>query len=428
MSDGDSAFLLQAYTQSYDWGKLGNTSKVAQYAQVTTPGFHLDDNKPYAELWMGTHPNLPSKLLDGTPLPAILKDNPQLLGSQDHRDLPFLFKVLAIRKALSIQSHPNKAQAEKLHAAQPQVYKDDNHKPELAIAITPFQALCGFIPMASIIENIDNTPELAALLPHQLVTKFKSVQTQHPSNSANPVDVTAKKAALKELFAALMTASPDAVKTQLSKLVTRYEQMSSSEKESSPEAYFIPLVLELNRQFPGDIGVFCVYVLNVVTLQPGESIFLGAGEPHAYISGDIVECMATSDNVLRAGLTPKPRDVPNLIESLTYNMGLASRHMVQPTPWGSGDRGATKTVLYDPPIPEFSVLNVKIEEGETELHRGINGPSVAIVTQGRGEMVGGSERGSIILEEGNVVFIGADVEIVWKSRHGLFEVYRAFCE
>jgi len=143
MSDDDSAFLLQAFAQCYDWGKLGKSSKVAQYAKVASPGFDLDENRPYAEvsgdppigyhkyrlmirydqLWMGTHPNLPSKLLDGTPLPTILKENPLLLGSIDHSDLPFLFKVIAIRKTLSIQSHPNKAQAEKLHAEHPHIYK-----------------------------------------------------------------------------------------------------------------------------------------------------------------------------------------------------------------------------------------------------------------------------------------------------------------
>jgi mannose-6-phosphate isomerase len=282
--------------------------------------------------------------------------------------------------------------------------------------------------MADIIQNLDQTPEFAALIPSQLITKFKTVQSLHPSNSSDPSDVKAKKAVLRELFGSLMTSPTESVQIQVDKLVDRYSKMSESEVANSPEGYFIPLVLELNRQFPGDIGIFCVYVLNIINLRPGESIFLGAGEPHAYISGDIIECMATSDNVLRAGLTPKARDVANLLESLTYNMGTPTKQMIVGTPWGSEDNGTTKTILYDPPIPEFSVLNVRLRSGETEHHRGINGPSIVIVIGGKGEMIGGMDKGSLLLEEGNVLFIGAGAEIIWKARHGEFELFRAFCE
>jgi len=283
--------------------------------------------------------------------------------------------------------------------------------------------------MTNIIQNLDQTPEFAALIPSQLITKFRTVQSQHPSNSSDPIDVEPKKAALRELFGALMTTPTEDVKIQVEKLVERYSNMSENEVANSPEGYLIPLVLELHRQFPSDIGIFCVYVLNIVNLRPGESIFLGSGEPHAYISGDIIECMATSDNVLRAGLTPKPRDVANLLESLTYNMGTPTKHMIAGTPWGSGDNDErTKTILYDPPVSEFSVLNVQLKSGETEHHRGIDGPSVVIVTGGKGEMIGGMNKGSLMLEEGNVLFIGAGAEIIWRARHGDFELFRAFCE
>ncbi|CAG7848148.1 Mannose-6-phosphate isomerase; AltName: Full=Phosphohexomutase; AltName: Full=Phosphomannose isomerase; Short=PMI [Serendipita indica DSM 11827] len=442
MSDGSPSFLLQAFTQSYDWGKLGSSSKAAQYARVADPNFRLDEKTPYAELWMGTHPNLPSKTLDGVPLPKILAESPSLLGSNSKGDLPFLFKVLAIRKALSIQSHPDKALAERLHREQPNVYKDSNHKPEMAIALTPFTALCGFLPVDDILNNLRTVPELAALVPPQLVDDL-TIAREQATNLKSPPLATAEahggggvtiddadrvllKTALKAVFHALMTADPALVKTQLDLLLKRY----THPPPISTEAALVDTIKTVAEQFPGDIGVFCIFFLNLVSLQPGEAIFLGAGEPHAYISGDIVECMATSDNVLRAGLTPKPRDVENLVGSLTYSMGRAQKHMVFPEPWGGaeteGSGGGAKTRVYDPPIDEFSILHFDLEEDQTEHHRAVHGPSIVIVTKGRGEMVGSN---SIVVEEGCVVFIGAGEEVVWKARgrQGL-EIYRAFCE
>lgn len=123
-----SVFQLAAGAQNYDWGKIGPSSKVAQYAEHS-PGFALDTTKPYAELWMGTHPTLASKLMStGETLKDHLKRNPNLLGEGVRKkfpgdDLPFLFKVLAIGKALSIQAHPDKKLAEKLHAERPNIYK-----------------------------------------------------------------------------------------------------------------------------------------------------------------------------------------------------------------------------------------------------------------------------------------------------------------
>lgn len=124
-----SIFQLIAGTQSYDWGKIGLDSKVAQYAQCS-PDFKLDESKPYAELWMGTHPSLASRVSStGETLREHITKNPQLLGDNVQRrfgdDVPFLFKVLAIRKALSIQAHPDKALAKKLHAERPEIYKGD---------------------------------------------------------------------------------------------------------------------------------------------------------------------------------------------------------------------------------------------------------------------------------------------------------------
>ena len=138
---------------------------------------------------------------------------------------------------------------------------------------------------------------------------------------------------------------------------------------------------------------------------------------------DIVECMATSDNVIRAGLTPKLRDIPNLVSGLTYNAGDASRHMVKPAAFDS----ATHTQLYDPPIPEFSVLQTLVPAGEAETHPSINGPSIAIVTGGSGTLEWGAEK--LGVAEGDVIFIGANTAVrLLASDGGQLALYRAFVE
>lgn len=151
-------------------------------------------------------------------------------------------------------------------------YTDPNHKPEMALAITPFQALCGFRPLPEIANFLNNTPELQALIPPSIVNHFLLISG---SNSTEP----AEKIALKTLFASLMTTDESIVHHQLDILVKRYQSQVTQDNDIAQ------LVLKLNKQFPGDIGIFCPFLLNYVQLDPGQAIFLGAGEPHAYISG-----------------------------------------------------------------------------------------------------------------------------------------------
>ncbi|KAI0075587.1 mannos-6-phosphate isomerase [Panus rudis PR-1116 ss-1] len=418
-------FKIIPTTQKYDWGKIGLSSKVAQFAAAAkVPDFALDENAPYAELWMGTHHSSPSRLASDskTTLAQHLADHPELIGEKVRErfadagakegNLPFLFKVLAIEKALSIQTHPDKKMAEKLHAERPDVYKDANHKPEMALALTPFTAMCGFLPLPKIAAYLKSTPEFAALIPKTILDNFLQI-----SSSSDPTG-PAEKAGLKNLFSAVMTAEPTLFQPQLEALVRRYEANGETEAEKDIK----DLVLRLNSQFPGDIGAFCAFVLNYVKMNPGEAIFLAAGEPHAYVSGDIVECMATSDNVIRAGLTPKLRDIPNLVSGLTYQAAEVSRHLVKPAPrW-------THSKLYDPPIPEFSVIGVQLSQGETETHEPIGGPSLAIVTEGSGR-ISWSDGRSLELGTGEVVFIGADSSVRFEAPGSEgFTLFRAYVE
>lgn len=145
----------------------------------------------------------------------------------------------------------------------------------MAIALTPFEAMCGFLPLPRIAAFLQSTPELSALVPSAIVDRFLGI-----SNSSSPAGPE-EKAALKDVFASIMTADEALFKEQLSKLILRYENGGVQENEVPVKE----LVLRLNSQFPGDIGAFCAFVLNFVQMQPGEAIFLAAGEPHAYVSG-----------------------------------------------------------------------------------------------------------------------------------------------
>ncbi|KAJ6581109.1 mannos-6-phosphate isomerase [Mycena capillaripes] len=417
-------FKIIPTTQKYDWGKIGTNSKVAQFAAASKiPGFSLEESAPYAELWMGTHPKSPSRVFESNAvLSEYLAAHPELIGKRvtDRFDaangnLPFLFKVLAIEKALSIQTHPDKQTAEVLFAQQPDIYKDPNHKPEMALALTPFSALCGFLPLTTIATYLRTTGELTTLIPSTITAEFLTA-----ASSANPTG-PAEKAALKNLFAAVMTADEALVKSQLELLVARYKAGGAKVEAESQD--IVDLVIRLDSQFPGDIGIFCAFLLNYVHLKPGQAIFLGAGEPHAYISGDIMECMANSDNVIRAGLTPKLRDIPNLVSGLTYEAAAPSKHVVDPAPF----RNSTSSTLYDPPIPEFSVVQVVVGAAAKETHPTVAGPSIAIVTDGAGSVSWTAGAGELDVSQGDVFFIGADTQISFSSGSGL-TVYRAFVE
>ena len=137
--------------------------------------------------------------------------------------------------------------------------------------------------------------------------------------------------------------------------------------------------------------------------------------------------MATSDNVIRAGLTPKLRDVPNLVDGLTYTAADPSKHLVQPTPFSKLSKLSPHTTLYDPPIPEFSVLRVILSSSEPETHAPLNGPSIAIVTEGEG-VVSWQTAESVGVSEGDVFFVGADTELKLEAKDQSFVVYRAFVE
>ncbi|EHK25830.1 uncharacterized protein TRIVIDRAFT_85530 [Trichoderma virens Gv29-8] len=431
---------LQCGVNSYEWGKKGSESAAARFAAATpSDNLSIQADKPYAELWMGTHPSNPSKdLTTGRTLLDLCAENQLLLSesvaSKYGAKLPFLFKVLSINKALSIQAHPNKKLAEQLHARDSKNYPDDNHKPEMAIAITPFEGLCGFRPLGEIAHFLETVKPLRTLVGENEASQFIQAAKQEGGDEA------AKKKALQTAFGGLMSSSPEDIDRETANLVALAKSegadFAAGGVSSTKGAVLAELVTRLNGQFGSDIGIFVLFFLNFVTLQPGEALFLVADDIHAYVSGDIVECMAASDNVVRAGLTPKFKDVSTLVDMLTYNYAPIDEQKMTPTeyPYATLNREAyssgSSVMLYDPPIEEFSVVRSLLRgEGAKATFDPLEGPSIVICTGGKGTIAVGPTKQEI--KEGYVFFVGSTAELVLESAVGQdeeFTTFKAFCE
>ncbi|KAI2790786.1 Mannose-6-phosphate isomerase [Penicillium oxalicum] len=443
---------LQCGVNSYDWGKVGHESAAARYAATTAPSdFSIESEKPYAELWMGTHPSLPSKDLETQrSLLDLVQDNQALMSIEITEryggKLPFLFKVLSIRKALSIQAHPNKKLAEQLHERDSSNYPDDNHKPEMTIAITPFEGLCGFRPLAEIAHFLKAIEPLRNLIGSQAVSDFEET-IRGNEESSDEATVQKNKDALRSLFTKLMESKSENIESASKELValaentpTRFGVLSDdvATNPSNPEE-LAGIIRRLDSQFPSDIGLFVFFFLNFIKLSPGEAMFLKADDIHAYVSGDIIECMASSDNVVRAGFTPKFKDIDTLTQMLTYSYAPIEEQKLVPTDYpyatlnAAAYSSASSCLLYDPPIEEFSVLKTDLKRtGAKVTFDPIEGPSILICTGGQGRITVGSKTEEV--QEGFVFFIGATAEcVIEKTGRGdgdenVFTTYKAFCE
>ncbi|CZT01473.1 probable mannose-6-phosphate isomerase [Rhynchosporium agropyri] len=435
-------FRLQCGVNSYDWGKVGKDSAAAKFAAATpADDFTIQEDKPYAELWMGTHPSNPSKdLTTQRTLLDLVQDNQALMsieiGEKFNHKLPFLFKVLSIGKALSIQAHPNKKLAEKLHAKDSKNYPDDNHKPEMTIAITPFDGLCGFRPLAEIAHFFETVPTLKELVGEKGTEFISTVRGQETSDK--PEDEEKNKKSLRAAFTALMKSSPESIKSLSADLVCSASSEGSSFAggglKSTSGQELADLVTRLNRQFPNDIGLFVLFFLNYIKLEVGEAMFLKADDIHAYLSGDIIECMAASDNVVRAGFTPKFKDIDALTDMLTYSHAPIEEQKMQPedypyvtlntTAYSSG----SEATLYDPPIEEFSVVKTDLKKkGAKATFEAIAGPSIFICTTGSGKISVGPKVEEV--KAGYVYFAGSTAEVVLESDGDeQFTTFKAFCE
>lgn len=242
---------------------------------------------------MGTHPSLPSVDYNtGTSLKDIIADGDNaatmlapsvvsLYGS----NLPFLFKVLSINQALSIQAHPNKTLAGELHARDPKNYPDDNHKPEMAIALTEFEGLCGFRPLTEIRHFLQTVKPFRNLVGEESAAAFES-----GVDIGKDADTDRNKTLLREAFSSMMVASQDDITAATAELIKQINDKSVNLRNPHTDPPvtgddLAQLVLRLNKQYPDDIGLFNLFFLNYIRAQPGEALFLQADDIHAYLSG-----------------------------------------------------------------------------------------------------------------------------------------------
>ncbi|KAK7525271.1 RmlC-like cupin domain-containing protein [Phyllosticta citriasiana] len=404
-----SVIQLKCYCNEYPWGKLGSQSAAARIASKT-PGteFKIDESKPYAEMWFGTYPDLPSYVLEtGENLQDLINTNPehylgmQVLSKFGHSNLPYLPKVLSIAKALPLQLHPNKELATKLHEKEPSSFTDPNHKPEIAIALTDFEAFCGFKPLADI-EALLKLEPLRQFLPKSHKGEFTD-------------------ATLKSVVQSMLKAPEDVVR--------RVESQLSAMPVSAfgQHGYIAALLPRLADQYGAtDNGsLVALITMNYLRLRPGQSIYIPADGIHAYLSGDIIECMARSNNVLNTGFCPRAdRDnVDTFVSVLSFKPHDAKQAILPAEPYQGSRKGFSK--VYAPPMSEFDMLQTSVPAGKTEVLAPVNGPSMVVCTKGEGELVVDGRK--VEVKEGYLFFIRAGVEIEYKAGKEL-ELYTAFAQ
>lgn len=353
--------ILQNTVMPYAWG---SRSAIAELTGRSAP-----TEKPEAEMWMGAHPVAPSRVERGSLADVITRDPENELGRVSVTAfgprLPFLLKVLAAAEPLSIQAHPDMERAKAGYREEEEKgipldaphrnYKDASHKPELLCALTPFDALCGF-------RRIDDT---IALFDTLAVKELEPVLA--PLRNERDLGAT---------FRAVMTALPAGAVDATVKACAAHRGAFLRECAWAER---------LARLYPGDAGVVCALLLNNLRLEPGQAIYLGAGNLHAYLEGVGVEIMASSDNVLRGGLTKKHIDVPELMKALDFQAG-----PVAPLVPRAIDEVES---VYETPAPEFR-LSVLTLSGPP-VTRTTDGAEILLATRGSAELHANDKRAKL---------------------------------
>ena len=374
--------------QNYAWG--------SKTALTDLYGIANPNNLPMAELWMGAHPKSSSKIEDASGQARSLRDvidadKAALLGdkvAQRFGELPFLFKVLCADQPLSIQVHPNKQASEigfakensagiPLDAAE-RNYKDPNHKPELVFALTPFLAMNAFREFSEIISLLQ--PVAGA---HNAIAHF----LENPNAEA-----------LSQLFASLLNMQGEEKSHALAVLKAALESQQGEPWET------IRLIAQF---YPDDSGLFSPLLLNVVKLNPGEAMFLFAETPHAYLQGVALEVMANSDNVLRAGLTPKYIDIPELVANVKFVAKPAAELLTQPVKNGA-------ELDFPIPVEDFAFSLHDLSQTETTIAQ--ESAAILFCVEGEATLHKGEQR--LVLKPGESAFVAANESPVSVSGTG----------
>ena len=380
-------YKLRPQIKRYAWGSANLIPRL-----LGIPG----DGSLWAELWMGSNADSPSLVSlpsgDISLRELIAGDPRRYLGEKTagrYGELPFLFKLLAAEKPLSIQAHPNLAQAREgferenraqiAHNAHNRNYRDANHKPEIICALTPFTGMCGFRSPGEIAQFLSVFFDEAALR-EGFTPLLRALEMPEPTAEAESRgSPPAQSLALQTFFGTLFSLPREARQALTDFILSARDTGGEWE-----------LMREFARQYPNDPAIIAPLYLNVFHLEPGEAIFINAGILHAYIHGLGVELMANSDNVLRGGLTPKHVDVPELMNVLDFTP--MQPRIIKPEP----DSGC---FTYPAPCEEFS-LTVMCGEGEPQTANfARNAPAICIVTEGEVSLCGA------VLKQGEAAFI-----------------------
>lgn len=348
---GDSRGLPRALrlfgkVQSYSWGKVGTASRIAALVSGAVP------EVPLAEYWIGAHPKgcAEVELPDGerVPLTDLDAQRSGVLGAHLAPSvLPFMVKVLSVdpTSGLSIQAHPDREKARALHGIDPINYPDISHKPEVGIPLSDVTLLYGLKTMTEIRDVLQRYPELQGVLPLDLVAAVVSGESPLSQSDVR-----------RGVLSALLRAKP-----------AERERVVRAIAERGLKSSELPVELQvferLQRRYgDSDVGLLVVFIMNLISVPPGRAIFIDSNIPHAYLDGDLVEVMACSDNVVRAGLTHKFKDVETLLGMLDYSVGCPELLVPQLKKDGF--------MHIDLPVREFSVSLLPHGSGRAEFVAG----------------------------------------------------------
>jgi mannose-6-phosphate isomerase len=376
--------LLEPVTQPYAWG--------SHTAIAELQGRPAPTAEPEAELWMGAHPSAPSGVERAggrTTLDAVIAADPVgELGAECAARfggrLPFLLKVLAAEKALSIQVHPSRAQAEAGYRAETERglapgdksrnYVDNWPKPEILCALTRFEVLAG----------MRTQQDAVALLTELGVADLGPVAATI-AGASGPEGLT-------QALAQLLAWPEDQRAALVAEVVVACAAVT---ERGGRYAAACAAAVRVAAGHPGDIGIVGSLLMRHATLAPGQAVFLPAGGLHAYLHGTGVELLANSDNVVRAGLTPKHIDVAELLKLTDPAVAVP---VIEPRPVGGGIFG------YDSPAPEFRLYRAELGAGEVTLP-GADGARVVLCTEGTATLRAGS--GTLKVAKGESCFLAA---------------------
>lgn len=385
-------YPIQAAAQHYAWGGYQFLRDYIPPEQDSEP------SAPLAELWYGDHPKAPSLIQCGgewQPLNSVIaSDNGTLLTADSvmryGKRLPFLLKLLDVRLPLSIQVHPNKAQAQEGFAKEEatgkaadafdRLYNDDNHKPEMMVALSDFSLLHGFAPREVIRANLSSNAAFAPLL---------AMLNTHD---------------LHTVYAQIMRADRNTIQQYLAPIYER----SPKEDVRNPDywVHYCTQAMEIDPQNP-DPGLLSFYLLNIVQMKKGEGIMQGAQLPHAYLRGQNIELMAASDNVLRAGLTPKFVAIDELLR-LVDCTSITPKIIAKPQ-----ESLSTSLSNYPATVDDFTLDILHLRTNDPYRYRNAE---AAIVLAMEGEITLFADERSLSLKRGEAALITPATEVTLSAQ------------